>query len=209
MRKRLPKSLKVSSPILYAVLVLLGFGAGYTTNEFVPLTQRPVSPLQKPYQASLEPYNTLTPTVCFTPSKQCQIKLIGEINKAQKSIYVQAYSFTDREVTNALVDAAKRGVKVKILLDKSNRNDNRSAKDIIIYNRIPLRFDYPPGIAYNKVMVIDQSIIITGSYNFSASAYKRNTENLLVIHNKQLAQQYIQNWLKRWDLSRKGANSNG
>ena len=142
------------------------------------------------------------PSVCFTPNRKCQLKIIDVINRAKDSVFVQAYSFTDRDIAKALVGAAKRGVKVRILLDKSNRNDKRSAKDIVVQNALPLRFDSPSGIAHNKVMVIDRSIVLSGSYNFSAAAHSSNTENLLILNNPGLAKEYIQNWQKRWELSK-------
>ncbi len=199
------KKLNVPSSFLHILLLLFGFATGYTSNEYISTT----NPLPLQRQSVPSPATNQVPTVCFTPNKQCQTQLIEQIHKAKESIYVQAYSFTDREVTDALVKAAQRGVSVKVLLDKSNRNDHRSAKDMIMSNNIPLLFDYPPGIAHNKVMVIDQSTVITGSYNFSVSAYKRNTENLLVLNNKPLAKQYIQNWLKRWDISKERELSHG
>jgi phosphatidylserine/phosphatidylglycerophosphate/cardiolipin synthase-like enzyme len=46
------------------------------------------------------------------------------------------------------------------------------------------------------------SIVLSGSYNFSAAAYSRNTENLLVLPDPNLAQQYAQNWQERWEVSK-------
>ena len=91
---------------------------------------------------------------------------------------------------------------VKVILDRSNRKDERSAKNILQDQKIPFRFDAPNGIAHNKIMIIDAAKVISGSYNFSAAAYKRNTENLLVIRNAPLAKDYIQNWQGRWDVSK-------
>lgn len=108
----------------------------------------------------------------------------------------------DKESARALAAAAGRGVMVKVLLDRSNRKDERSAKSILLDQKIPLRFDAPNGIAHNKIMIIDAAKVISGSYNFSAAAYKRNTENLLIIHNAPLAKDYIQNWQGRWDVSK-------
>jgi len=194
MKRKYPKSLKISPSALYTVLILIGFGAGFTTKEFIPFDSK------SPSQQTTSLYNPSV-TVCFTPNKQCQSQIIAEINNAKKSIYVQGYSFTDQDIAQALVNASKRGVIIKVLLDKSNKRDTRSAKDIIIQNGIPLRFDAPSGIAHNKAIICDETITVSGSYNFSAAAYKRNTENLLIINNKALAQQYVQNWLKRWELS--------
>lgn len=200
MKKSRNKPIKIRPPTLYMLLILIGFGIGYTTKEFV------AAPLQKSH-AQQEPYQPLvylkegTASVCFTPNKQCKMQIIGEINKAKDSILVQAYSFTDRDIAQALVRAAKNGVKVQVLLDKSNRNDKRSAKDLIIQNNLLLRFDSPSGIAHNKILIIDNQTVVTGSYNYSAAAHSRNTENLLILHSPNLAKEYIKNWLKRWDLS--------
>lgn len=182
------KNLKIPSSVLFIVLIMIGFGAGYGVHEFGDTPQ--VAPLLD---------NSIT--VCFTPNKQCQSQILGQIENAKKSIFVQAYSFTDKDIASALVNAARRGVAVKVLLDRSNRKDDRSAKDIILGSQLPLRFDAPSGIAHNKIIIIDEATIISGSYNFSAAAYKRNTENLLVITNPSLAHQYIQNWQTRWRVS--------
>ena len=196
-RKNRIRSLKISQLILF---VSIGFVAGYVTKglsfpEGGPYCQG------LSYQATIQPKEGKH-SVCFTPDKRCQLQIIGEIHKAKTSILVQAYSFTDQQVAQALAGAAGRGVKVQVLLDKSNRKDKHSAKNLITRNNIPLRFDSPSGIAHNKVMVIDQSTVLTGSYNFSAAAYTRNTENLLVINNPALAREYVKNWQSRWELSK-------
>ena len=193
------KKFKSPSMPLFVTLLVIGFSAGYATKELTQERLPDVSRQQNPIPICL---NEKSVVVCFTPNKQCQSKIIHEIEGAKKSIYVQAYSFTDKEIATALVRAATRGVDVKVLLDKSNRKDNRSAKGILLHQNIPLRFDAPSGIAHNKIMIIDETIVISGSYNFSAAAYKRNTENVLVINNSPLATTYIQNWHARWQVSR-------
>lgn len=142
------------------------------------------------------------PLVCFTPNNKCQSHIIDHINDAKKSIKLQAYSFTDPMIANALVEAHKRGVDVRLILDKSNVNDNRSSKDIVMSAGVPVRFDYPTGIAHNKVMIIDEENLITGSYNFSQNAYKNNTENLLILVDHDLCKSYIDNWNIRWGKSK-------
>lgn len=204
--KRLNKY-KIFPSSFYVIYLIMGFGAGFATKEFVHLEQKTPT-LYQSYQ-STPLLNDQSISVCFTPNKQCQSQILSEINKAKISIYVQGYSFTDKDIAAALTDAARRGVKVQVLLDKSNRNDSRSAKDIIIQSHIPLRFDSPAGIAHNKIIVLDEATVISGSYNFSAAAYKRNTENLLVLNNKNIAQKYLQNWQKRWALSKAGENKHG
>lgn len=184
------------SSFLLALSLLVGFGLGYTTNEFNnPLPGSNSTPPRS------RPLDDVPLSVCFTPNKKCQSQIIRQIDKAVKSIFVQAYSFTDQDIAHALAKAFKRGVDVKVILDKSNRKDGRSAKDIIIQIGVPVRFDSPNGIAHNKIIIIDENIIITGSYNFSVAAYKRNTENLLILSHSSLANDYFQNWQARWAVS--------
>jgi phosphatidylserine/phosphatidylglycerophosphate/cardiolipin synthase-like enzyme len=59
---------------------------------------------------------------------------------------------------------------------------------------IPVRIDVKRAIAHNKVMVIDGKMVITGSFNFTKSAEENNAENLLIIHDKKLAERYTKNW---------------
>jgi phospholipase D len=188
------KKLKVPPSAMGVILLMVGFGTGYTTKDYAHPHQQPISPSAPLAEGAI--------SVCFTPNKRCQSQIIGQIDQAKTSIFVQAYSFTDKDIARALVSAAGRGVAVKVLLDKSNRNDDRSAKSILLQSRLPLRFDAPSGIAHNKIMIIDEAKVISGSYNFSAAAYTRNTENLLIINNPTLAKDYIENWQTRWGLSK-------
>ena len=60
-----------------------------------------------------------------------------------------------------------------------------------------MRIDYIPTIAHNKVIIIDNKTVITGSFNFTRSAQKYNAENVLIIHDPKLAEKYTANWYKR------------
>jgi phosphatidylserine/phosphatidylglycerophosphate/cardiolipin synthase-like enzyme len=94
----------------------------------------------------------------------------------------------------ALVDAHKRGVRVEVLLDKSQRTEKYSAADFLAHAGILTRIDAQHKIAHNKVMVIDGAVVITGSFNFTKGAEYDNAKNLLVIRSKELAAQYTRNW---------------
>lgn len=135
--------------------------------------------------------------VCFSPNGNCANKIIKSINEANKQILVQAYSFTDHRIAQALEAANFRGVDVEILLDKSQLKSKDSVIKYLQWNKISTKIDYKPAIAHNKIMIIDSETIVTGSYNFTYSAEKRNAENLLIIHDKDLAGKYINNFIKR------------
>lgn len=132
--------------------------------------------------------------VCFTPGENCTEAIVKTISQAKASIYVQAYSFTSAPIAKALLDAHKRGVHVEVILDKSNRTARYSSADFLVNQGIPTFIDSQHAIAHNKVMVIDDETVITGSFNFTKAAQDHNAENLLVIRDKALAGRYLENW---------------
>lgn len=135
--------------------------------------------------------------VCFTPGGNCTDLIIREIKKAKSSIRIQVYSFTSRPIAEAIIEMAKKGIKVKLLGDKSLLKTPHSVLPLFRENRIPVQIDRVPGIAHNKVVIIDNSTIITGSFNFTNAAEERNSENVLLIHDSEMAKHYLKNWEKR------------
>jgi len=142
-------------------------------------------------------------TVCFTPGGMCTDEIVSTIGGAKKSILVQAYSFTSAPVAKALVDAKKRGVDVRVILDKSQKKQRYSSSTFLVNEGIPTWIDSKVAIAHNKVMVIDGETVITGSFNFTKAAQQRNAENLLIIRDANLAKIYSKNWDDREGVSYK------
>lgn len=139
--------------------------------------------------------------VYFSPNGKCTDAIITELNRAQNSILVQAYSFTSAPIAKALLNAHKRGVRVEVILDKSQRTQSYSSATFLFNVGIPVKIDAQHSIAHNKVMIIDGESVITGSFNFTKAAEEKNAENLLVIHEKELASLYTKNWKEHADHS--------
>lgn len=135
--------------------------------------------------------------VCFTPGQDCTHQITDQILMAKHSIFVQAYNFTSKDIANALIKAKNKGVDVKVILDKSQLTQRYSLLHYIFDAGIPVWIDTKPAIAHNKIMIIDEKEVITGSFNFTDNAQKRNAENLVFITDIKLAQEFIQNWYKR------------
>ena len=138
--------------------------------------------------------------------------MLTAINSADQSIDVAAYSFTSKEIGQALVQAAQRGVHVRVVADQKD-NQNSKYSDIITMQQhnIPIRLNGHYAIMHNKFMVVDGDTTETGSFNFTASADKRNAENALVIWNDpQLASTYEAEFERLWqESSVPGANNTG
>lgn len=145
-------------------------------------------------QLATRPPNSPVVAVHFSPDGGCTTAIVAALDTAKQTVKVQAYSFTSAPITKALVDAHKRGVKVQVILDKSNRTAKYSSADFIAHAGINCLIDDKHQIAHNKIIIIDDTTVITGSFNFSQAAESENAENLLVINSRELCVKYVQNW---------------
>jgi phosphatidylserine/phosphatidylglycerophosphate/cardiolipin synthase-like enzyme len=134
------------------------------------------------------------PEVCFTPGGDCTGVIVRELALAKHTVRMQAYSFTSAPIAKALVQANERGVHVEAILDRSNVTGRYSGLTFLVHAGIPTSVDSKHAIAHNKIIVIDDEVVITGSFNFTTAAQKHNAENLLVLRDHALAARYVANW---------------
>jgi phosphatidylserine/phosphatidylglycerophosphate/cardiolipin synthase-like enzyme len=132
--------------------------------------------------------------VYFSPNGGATEAVVREINEARSTIFVQAYSFTSAPIADALVKAHRRGVAVTVILDKSQRTEHYSAATFLAHAGIPTYIDAAHAIAHNKIILIDDAIIITGSFNFTKAAEEHNAENLLILYGTTLYPLYKENF---------------
>ncbi len=133
--------------------------------------------------------------VYFSPLGGCTEAIVRQLDQARQEILVQSYSFTSRPIARALVQAQKRGVKITVILDKSNRQHKYSAATFLKNMEIPVFIDDKHAIAHNKIILIDGRVVITGSFNFTMAAEKGNAENLLILEDlPELNQAYLSNF---------------
>ncbi len=132
---------------------------------------------------------------CFSPGGGCTDVIVAALGEARQSIRVQAYSFTSAPIAQALVEAQRRGISTEIILDKSQVSERYSEADFTSRAGIPTFIDAEHAIAHNKVIIVDGSTVITGSFNFTKAAEERNAENLLILRNQpELAKRYLENY---------------
>lgn len=133
--------------------------------------------------------------VYFSPHGGCTDAIVKQIDQAKQEILIQAYSFTSKPIAQALIAAQKRGIKITAVLDKSNWTQKYSAATFLKNVGIPVYIDEAHAIAHNKVMIIDNRVVITGSFNFTGGAENKNAENLLVIEDMpELTRAYRENF---------------
>jgi phosphatidylserine/phosphatidylglycerophosphate/cardiolipin synthase-like enzyme len=133
--------------------------------------------------------------VYFSPNGGCTDAILSQINQAETEILLQAYSFTSKPIAQALIRAQKRGVRISVVLDKSNRRQKYSGATFLKNVGIPVFIDDQHAIAHNKIMIIDNRVVITGSFNFTMAAENKNAENLLILDDlPDLTRAYQENF---------------
>ncbi|MDE2089942.1 MAG: phospholipase D family protein [Gammaproteobacteria bacterium] len=138
--------------------------------------------------------------VAFSPHGDATRVIVNAIDHARRQILVQAYGFSSRPILQALALAHRRGVEVRVILDKSNQTERYSGATYMMNNGIPVYIDGRVRIAHNKVMIFDGVAVLTGSFNFTRAAQDENAENILLVEDSpELARAYIRDW--KWRLS--------
>ena len=156
------------------------------------------------YSCTTLPLNIATttleaPVACFTPTQSCLKLILEQIDNAKSTIYVQTYSFTSQEIAGSLIRAHNQGVQVKVLMDRTSLTSRGSKINDLIDAGIFVQVCKVPGIAHNKVFIIDNHTVITGSYNHTQAAELRNAENIVILRAPNIVKAYLDNWfaLKR------------
>jgi len=138
--------------------------------------------------------STLAKTeVYFSLYDNPQKAIIKNINQAVAFINIAMYVFTDKEIALPLIDAQKRGVKVRVYLDKSQIESSYSVSRFLVQKGIKVRISTNNYIMHNKFAIIDNRLLLTGSYNWTFSANNRNDENLMVIDDPEIIARYQTN----------------
>jgi len=143
-------------------------------------------------------------TVLFAPNDDLRETLLHLIDQEQEHIAIAMFSFTDKDFAQALAQAYARGVEVEIVVDPSNVYGRYSKLNILKYGQVnvfiynPRRFNQSiPGIMHNKFAIFkkniqNKSLIWTGSFNFTRAAHQRNQENVIVLDDALIIQQFTQ-----------------
>jgi phosphatidylserine/phosphatidylglycerophosphate/cardiolipin synthase-like enzyme len=138
----------------------------------------------------------------FTPGDRIDSLIIATIASAKHEVLVNAYSFTQRPIANALVAARKRGVSVEVIADSQQAATlPQNVLGLLAKGGVKVWLDANYQAAHNKVVVVDanaaDATTITGSYNFTNAAQWHNAENVVILRdNRQVARAFRDNWLR-------------
>ncbi len=145
--------------------------------------------------------------VLFSPHDAIEPRLIALIGGARQTVHVQSFIFTRKPIANALIAAHRRGVRVAVLVDENMHRRGNSALQLLLAAGVSVALDGRHASAHNKVLLIDAAlrdgVVVTGSYNLTSSAARKNAENVLILHGQRgIARAYLDNWQRHFDAAR-------
>ena len=145
-----------------------------------------------PSQQTMAVASGSTITALFSPNGGIEQQILASITRAVDTIEMAAYAFTNQNIAQSLVDAIKRGIKVSLVMDKSQTKGSQgSIHDELQQAGAAVRLISPPGgIMHDKFMIIDGKSIEWGSYNYTSRAENSNFENATFLADNNLAQKY-------------------
>jgi phosphatidylserine/phosphatidylglycerophosphate/cardiolipin synthase-like enzyme len=137
--------------------------------------------------------------VLFSAEDHVISNLIALVNDAKVNIRFLSFSFTDHPLAQAMLDRSAVGVDVKGVFETFGSNSLRSELKTFWCARIPVRQDGNSSFLHDKILIIDDSIVVTGSLNYSSNADDANEENVVILDNAEIASLYLQEFEKLWN----------
>ena len=136
--------------------------------------------------------------VYFAPEDEVISQIVSAVAGAQELVRFMTFSFTVDEIGAALMDRAAHGVDIQGIFERTGSETQYSEFGRLFCAGLPVRQDGNPFVLHHKVFIIDDDIVVTGSFNISDNATHSNDENLIIIHDPDLAAQYLAEFDRRW-----------
>jgi phosphatidylserine/phosphatidylglycerophosphate/cardiolipin synthase-like enzyme len=138
----------------------------------------------------------------FSPDDGVAGHIASLLRDAEESIFFLAFSFTSNEFGEIVRGQAEAGLSVQGVMDDEQISSNQGTEfDPFRQMGLDVRIDGNDGQMHHKVFIVDESVVVLGSYNFSRAAEERNDENILIIYNEAIAEQFMMEFQRVWRLA--------
>ncbi len=136
----------------------------------------------------------------FCPEDRCEAQVLRALRLANRSIRFMAYSFTSDPIGELLVRKAAEGVEVAGVFEKKGQSDYSEYRRLESAG-LNVTLDGNPASMHHKVFIVDDAVVVTGSYNPTGSGDSRNDENLLIIHDQAIAAKFAEEFERVWGIA--------
>ncbi len=138
--------------------------------------------------------------IYFSPGTDCLNAITETLKNAKRRARICVFTISDNRIVDAIKEMQLNGVDIKIISDNDKRFDIGNDIEYIANLGIDVKLDTTHAHMHHKFAVIDDTVSITGSYNWTRSAETKNYENILVTDNKDVAKAYLKEFNKLWEI---------
>ncbi len=159
----------------------------------------PKSPSTADQQSTV--VNGMPVQIYFSPEDKVLDRIIPIVANAQSNIRFLAFSFTDYPLAKAMIDRSAAGVDVAGVYEKVGSETEGAEMKTFFCAHVPVRQDGNPRFLHDKLIIVDNHIVISGSFNFSSNATENNDENVIIVDNAEIANLYMQEFGRIWSIA--------
>lgn len=134
----------------------------------------------------------------FSPGEDCRRTLLDLLVSARESIDISVFTISDDRLASAILAAYKRGINVRLITDNDKALDQGSDIHRLVAEGLPVRMDASDNHMHHKFALIDKSVLVNGSFNWTRSATDYNQENILVTDEPKLVSAYLAEFESLW-----------
>ena len=136
--------------------------------------------------------------VSFSPGPEPRHRIVSLIGRAQSTIDCCVFTITDNDIVEALLQAHRRGIEIRIVSDDRKSEDRGSDIDRLAREGVGVRLDSSPAHMHHKFCIFDGRLLLTGSYNWTRSAASENQENVLVTSSPAFVEPFVRTFETLW-----------
>ncbi|MGK5093476.1 phospholipase D-like domain-containing protein [Deltaproteobacteria bacterium TL4] len=137
--------------------------------------------------------------VYFSPEDHIEGKIITILKNATSHIRFMMFAFTSVSIAETLISLHQKGIVVQGVFEEEQRSYRKY--DLLKEAGLEVRLDGNYFSMHHKVILVDDTTVITGSYNLTEAASSKNDENVLVLHNPEITSTYLQEFQRVWDIA--------
>ncbi len=184
--------MNVSAKVLLGVL-LIAFGLGY----YLPAWGNVSGLVSFSSTAPSIPFASAQAVFC--PSSGCVDIPVSVVDASRSRVWVAMYSFTNDSLADALIRAHHRGVDVRVIVEKTQAGSQYSQHERLLSEGVPVVIDTNPSSMHHKFAVVDESILLNGSMNWTGNGVEKNNENMMVLNSVELNTAFANEFDSLWN----------
>lgn len=163
--------------------------------EWLENTMKVVAPIEpEAKKAAIEPAEAF-----FSPGTACLERIVHRFKAARRSADVCVFTITDDRIARSMLDAHRRGVKLRLITDNDKAYDLGSDIREFEAAGISTKIDRTPAHMHHKFAIFDGTRLLNGSYNWTRSAAESNEENIIDTGDPDLVEAFAAEFKKLWN----------